>query len=177
MTTSPSLTFAEIFEFGGHKNSLGRSEEVLHEVLTNKARLTELYSCISNDDAWVRMRAMDTLEKILRQNPDWVEPFLADMFNNLILSKQASIQWHLAQIFRQVDLSTEQKQQAVDWLAKLLSSTEVDWIVAANAMDTLRYFQGEGKITKSEFKRLLKVQLRHKSRSVVKKARKHLDAL
>ncbi len=162
---------------GEHKNSLGRSAEVLEEVLANKERLDELYNCIYHDDAWVRMRAIDTFEKVIRQHPEWAEPYVADIFARLLQSKQASIQWHLAEIFRQIQLSVEQQQQAREWMIGLLSSPDVDWIVAANTMDTLKQFVDDGLLPRAKFEKLLKIQLNHKSKSVVKKAGKHLAAL
>jgi len=169
--------FIEVLKDGGKSNSLGRSEEVLAEVLQNNNRLPELYDCISADDAWVRMRAIDTLEKILRIHPEWSKPFLDDIFTNLLVVDQPSIQWHLAQIFREVNLSEGQKVKATDWLSDLLSSTSVDWIVAANSMDTLVQFMDDELLSKSQLVNLLTIQLGHKSKSVVKRANKHLEAL
>jgi hypothetical protein len=169
--------FSEVFKSGGHKNSLGRSDEVLNEVLKNKKKILELYQCISDQDAWVRMRAIDTFEKVIRENPDWVEPFVEDIFNNLIHTSQPSIQWHIAQIFKQIKLSDKEKRQAVNWLSNLISSQSVDWIVAANAMSTLKHFLGEGFIKKENFRLLLRTQLKHKSKSVNKKAQKYLDEM
>ncbi|MFW5720262.1 MAG: hypothetical protein ACOCXT_04525 [Candidatus Dojkabacteria bacterium] len=114
--------FSEIFKEGGHKNSLGCSEEVLGEVLENKERLPELYESISDPDAWVRMRA-------------------------------------------------------IDWISTLLSTTSADWIVAVNAMNTLKTFTEEGWLKKSKFKSLVTIQLKHTSKSVVKRAYMYLSAV
>lgn len=169
--------FTEMLAVGGKSNSLGRVNEVINQVLHNQSRLNELYDCLFNDDAWIRMRAADALEKVCRKHPDWLQPYIDRSFNELIASSQPSIQWHLAQIYKQVSLTNDQKWIAIRWLKKLLSSKEVDWIVAANAMDTLAYFSQEGSVAKSDLIALLRIQQQHKSKSVVRRANKHLANL
>jgi hypothetical protein len=169
--------FAEVLTAGGHANSLGRVNEVIKVVLDDKSRLDELYNCLFEDDAWVRMRAADALEKICREQPEWLLPYIDRFPKELTVSSQPSIQWHLAQIYREVELTSAQKQFAAQWLEGLLSTKEVDWIVAANAMDTLAQFVKDSSFSEATFKKLLAVQQQHKSKSVVRRADKLLTAL
>lgn len=169
-----SESFAEILLVGGKSNSLGRADEVIELVLADQTRLEELYACLFNEDAWVRMRAADCLEKVCRVHPEWLLPYVDRIASDLLSSNQASIQWHIAQIYRQVNLTPDQKLVAINWLKQLLSSVEVDWIVSANAMDTLAQFVQDGSVAKSDLKRLLEIQLHHKSKSVVRRADKLL---
>jgi hypothetical protein len=125
--------FAEMLAVGGKSNSLGKVDEVIKCMLGQKSRLDELCACLFDEDAWVRMRAADVLEKGCREQPDWLLPYIDKFSQELATSNQASIQWHLAQIYRQVDLTNEQKRFAINWLKRLLSSSKIDWIVAANA--------------------------------------------
>lgn len=162
---------------GGHANSLGRVNEIIELVLNDKSRLDELYDCMFDDDAWVRMRAADALEKVCRTHPDWLLPYIDKFAKDLSTSSQPSIRWHLAQIYRRVSLTSEQKRFAIDWLKKLLSSKEVDWIAAANAMDTLAAFTKDGSFSAVEMASLLEIQQKHKSKSVVKRANKWLAEL
>jgi hypothetical protein len=169
--------FAAVLEAGGKTNSLGRAEEVLAAVLADASRLEELYACLSLPDAWVRMRAIDTMEKVCRAHPDWLLPYI-DRFNTeFAQSEQASIQWHLAQMYAEVVLTPHQKQFALRWLTERISTTDVDWIVAANAMQTLTQFAEQGAVPKPDVIRLLEVQLNHKSNAVVKRATKLLTPL
>ena len=69
-------TFVEILAVGGKTNSLGRTEEVIQAVLRDNNLLEELYKCVFNDDAWVRMRAIDAFEKICREHPDWITQYI-----------------------------------------------------------------------------------------------------
>ncbi|MBP9115700.1 MAG: hypothetical protein KBF89_05080 [Acidimicrobiia bacterium] len=169
--------FKEILIVGGKSNSLGRVNDVIEIVLANKARLDELYNCLFEKDPWLRMRAADALEKICRINPDWFQPYIKRFLGELTVCTQASIQWHMAQIFRQVKLTKKQKLEAITWLKALISTKDVDWIVSANTMITLFQFTQDGSFSNDEMRVLLKIQQSHKSNAVIKRANKFLTAL
>lgn len=162
---------------GGKTNSLGRAGEVIAAVLDDKGKLEELFECLSDEDAWVRMRAADSLEKICRLHPDWLTPYIARLNEEVAGSAQPSLQWHLAQMYGEMALSDKQTDFAVDWIKRLLSSEKTDWIVAANAMDTLALFVDKGNISAAEAVFYFNIQLKHKSKAVVKRANKHIDKL
>jgi len=172
-----SENFIDMLSVGGKSNSLGRAAEVIELVLRDTSRLDELYNCLFSDDAWVRMRAADALEKICRQHPDWLQPYIDKFPDELATSPRASIQWHLAQIYSQVELTDSQRDFAVRWLEHLLATKDVDWIVAANAMDALAKFTKERHFPKAKMITLLKVQQEHKSNAVIKRATKLLAEL
>ncbi len=156
---------------GGKSNSLGRVDEVITAVLNDKKLLYELYKCMFSKDPWVRMRAADAFEKICRQKPEWIKPYISRIQIELSDSnQQPSIQWHIAQIYQQVALTEEQKKKALSWLEQMLSSRAIDWIVAANCMKTLAQFVERGDYSKPAFMHLLQIQMTHKSNAVVKKA-------
>lgn len=161
----------------GKINSLGRVNEVIEDVLLDKSRLDELYDCLFEDDAWLRMRAADAFEKICRQHPEWIETYVDKMQQDLFSSMQPSIQWHLAQIHEQVHLTAPQRQRVISWLENLLSTKTVDWIVAANAMDTLATFVQSGDYKSSDFIKLVEIQTHHKSKAVIRRAHKLLEEI
>ena len=169
--------FASMLVVGGKSNSLGRTDEVIEAVLNDKRRLEELYECTFDEDAWVRMRAIDAIEKIGGEKQDWLIPYIDKFQSELAPSDQPSILWHLAQIYRQISLTPSQKINAITWLKKVLSSPEIDWIVAANCMKTLVQFTNEGSIATHEAMSLIKVQQGHKSKTVVRTADKLLAEL
>lgn len=170
-------TFAELFAVGGKSNSLGRANEVIDVVLSDKNRLEELYDCLFDKDAWIRMRAIDSLEKICRVHPEWLAPYVDRLQDELAPSTQPSIQWHLAEMFGEIELNDRQKHLAINWLKRVLSRPDVDWIVAANAMKTLAHFTKDRSFPKSQMVLLLKIQQNHKSNAVVKRANKLLAEL
>lgn len=159
----------------GHKNSLGRANEVMQLVLRSHDCLEELYGTMFHEDAWVRMRAADAFEKVCRVQPEWIEPYIDRIQDELHDSTQPSIQWHVAEIYRQVRLNKLQKKRAIAWLRKLIATTDVDWIVAADCMKTLAYFVDHDDFSRAEFRRLVTVQLAHHSKSVARKAKQLLQ--
>jgi TPR repeat protein len=167
-------SFATILAVGGKTNSLGRAHEVIAIILRDKTRLDELYACLFADDAWVRMRAADVLEKICREHPEWLLSFIDRIQKDLSASAQPSIQWHIAQIYAQVTLTDAQKSHAILWLQKMVATKDVDWIVSANVMETLAQFVDDGSVARPTFISLVKVQQHHKSPTVVKRAGKWL---
>lgn len=173
----PAEPFAVIFLEGGHKNSLGRANEVYEAVRADVSRMPELYACISDDDAWVRLRAIDTFEKLVRENPALVEPYLDDIFTNLVNHDQPSIQWHIAQIFSEVPLSDKQTKTAIHWLKDKIKTTDIDWIVSGDVMKALIYFCKKGLVSAEELIPLFEVQTGHHSNAISKKATKLLISL
>lgn len=166
-----SERFVDMLAEDGHMNSLGRVNDVIVQVLSDSFRLEELYRTMFDDDAWVRMRAADAFEKICREHPEWIAPYIDRIQKELSMSTQASIQWHIAEIYCQVELNENQKAQAISWLKNLLSSVDVDWIVAANSMKALAYFASKGDVAIPTLRELLNIQLHHKSNAVVKRAK------
>ena len=162
--------FIELLTVGGKSNSLGEVPAVIDMVLGDKTRLEELYLCLFDEDAWVRMRAADALEKICRVKPTWLLPYIDRFARDFSDNTQSSIRWHLAQIYSEVDLTPAQQSTAAAWLERLLSSPDIDWIVASNAMDTLAKFTRSGYFSASALKKLLTIQQQHTSQAVRKRA-------
>lgn len=169
--------FAEVLAVGGKSNSLGRAGEVVDAVLGDRSRLEELYLCAFHDNPWIRMRAIDAVEKVCRQHPDWLVPFIDRMQDELASCEQASVRWHLAQILAQVDLTSRQKSNAITWLQRQLDDTDVDWIVAVNSMKALTHFVKDGSVPSASVTTVLERQRGHKSKSVVRNAEKLLADL
>ena len=162
--------FAHMLAEDGKKNSLGRVNDVIKYVLADPRRIEELYSVMFHEDAWVRMRGADAFEKICRLHPEWIQPYINRMQTELSASEQASIRWHIAQIYTQVELDDKQKQHAIRWLKAILKEPTIDWIVSANCMTTLAHFVRSGDVDKSTACALFSVQSQHHSNAVQKRA-------
>lgn len=169
--------FEEVLAVGGHRNSLGRAGEVLEAVRADASRTDELVACIGADDAWVRMRAVDTFEKLVREEPARGQPYVALVLDDLTRSDQPSVQWHVAQLLALLDLTPHEQARALGWLTARIATTEVDWIVAAQSMATLVHLVRRGVVRAAEVEPLLRVQLEHRSASVRRKAARFLADL
>ena len=169
--------FAAMLAEGGKKNTLGRAEEAVQIVLADQSRLDELYNCLFEDDEWLRMRAIDALEKVCRVHPEWLKPYVEKLFGEVAAIDQASIHWHLAQMFREIDLTRDQRERAIGLMKRNISSNNADWIVASNTMETLALFVTDGTVPAEELIPLLEIQQAHHSKAVVKRATRILDQL
>ena len=162
---------------GGHRNSLGRAGELVELLRHDPARVEELFACISDDDAWVRMRAVDAFEKVVSAWPQVGLPFVDRILGDLAYREQPSVQWHVAQLLAELDLTSSQRRRAVAWLQQRIATTDVDWIVASNAMKTLLEFGRSGHVAAADLRPLFQVQMDHPSATVRRNAGKALAQL
>lgn len=169
--------FEDVLAVGGRTNSLGRASDVLDLLRADGSRTDELVACISADDAWVRMRAADTFEKLVREDPHRGRPYVEHVLTVLTRSDQPSVQWHVAQLLDLLELTPDQRDTAVAWLRERVATTEVDWIVAAQSMTTLVSLQRQGHVEAADLDALLEVQQSHPSASVRRKATRFRDGL
>jgi hypothetical protein len=123
---------------GGHRNSLGRTREVVEIVLGDRARLGELFDCVMDADELVRMRAGDALEKVCRERPVWFLPYVERLLGEVGGIAQPSVMWHVAQMLAQLHgrLSDAQARRAAELLKRNLVGSG-DCIVLNVTMDVL----------------------------------------
>ncbi len=170
-------TFTEMLAVGGKSNSLGRVSEVIELVLKDKSQLDELYNCLFESDEWVRMRAGDALEKVCREHPDWLQPYVDRLLSEVASVQQASVQWHLAQMLGEISLTPTEIKRAAALLKSYLKNKDADWIVTSNSMETLAKFVREGNVESNEVTPLLRLQQDHHSKTVAKRAARLLKEL
>ena len=59
---------------GGDRRSVAKSDRVLEIVRQEPGRVPELVALTGDEDWLVSMRAMDLLEKLAQERPDWIAP-------------------------------------------------------------------------------------------------------
>ena len=133
----PSESFEEMLT-GGHPNSLGRTIEVVDIVLSNSARLSDLYNCYFSVDEIVRLRTSNGIKRISLENPEWLVPYIDKLISEISKINQPSVQWTLANLFQtlSVFMSETQKTSAKKILRDNLENY-AGWIVLNNTMDAL----------------------------------------
>lgn len=120
---------------GGDRRSIGRVEEVISDILANPSDFAELFQGLSHKDEVIRMRAADAIEKISRQNPEFIEPFKEEFMHEISQIEQQEVRWHWAQIVPRLQLKREERQQVVDVLISFLD--DPSRIVNTFAMQSL----------------------------------------
>jgi hypothetical protein len=135
---STNTTFSTML-YGGSPRTLGAVPDVIERVLEDHDRLPELFDCLFDEDAIVRMRASDALEKVCRSKPTLLAPFVHRLLGEVAAIDQPSVQWHLAQMLGHLDLSGHDRTSAVKVLKRMLQHAD-DWIVITSAMTSLAKF-------------------------------------
>ena len=163
---------------GGHPNSLGRTVEVVQRVLANPERLAELYACYFSEDEVVRLRTSNALKRISKVHPEWLEPYLDGLLNDISHLEQASAQWTLANLFETLEpyMTLGQKGNAKEVLKGNLE-VYTDWIVLKNTVQTLGRWAEEDKVLREWLKPHLERLSGDSRKAVAKAAQKRLGAL
>lgn len=160
---------------GGHPNSLGRTVEVVEDVLQNKKRLNKLFKCYDSSDEVVRLRTSNAFKRIFRDQPDWFPPLIPKFFEKLPTLSQASAEWTLAQLCEENNkvLTDAQRSEAKSIIKKFLIGTD-DWIVLNASMKTLGLWAPEDKALKNWLLPKLRKLATDKRKSVANRASKLL---
>ena len=154
---------------GGDPRSLGKTADVVTQVLAGELSVEELYTCMFNDDEIVRMRAGDALEKVCRERPELVVPFTERLLKDVPRVRQPSIQWHLAQMFTELPLTKLQTERATQIIAYNVQTLD-EWVVTNVSLEALATFTRKGSFDVNEFLNLLAIHQHSRHKSVATRA-------
>lgn len=121
---------------GGDRRSIGRSNEVVTEVLAAPDLFAEVFDGLLSVDPILRMRCADVLEKVSSQRPALVQPFKARLLDEVAAVPQQEVQWHVAQMCGYLELDATEKTRVVGIMESYLA-TSSSAIVRVMALQTL----------------------------------------
>ena len=101
---------------GGDRRSIGRSNEVVTYVLAHPAHFRHVFDGLAADDAVLRMRAADAIEKISAQRPELLRPYKRKLLAIAGSTNQQEIRWHAALIIPRLKLTPKERAAALDIL-------------------------------------------------------------
>ena len=101
---------------GGNRGSIGRSNEVVAQVLAYPAYFPDLFEGLSSDDPVIRMRVADAVEKISAQRAELLQPFKRKLLAIASSCTQQEVRWHAALILPRVTLTSKERAVALDIL-------------------------------------------------------------
>src|SRR5271169_2420010 len=101
---------------GGDRRSVGRSNEVVADVLAHPVHFRHLFEGIAADDPVVRMRAADAIEKITARRPELLRLYKRKLLAIAGSSEQQEIRWHAALIIPRLELTKKERAVALDIL-------------------------------------------------------------
>lgn len=132
---------AETFESmltGGHPNSLGRTIEVVDQVLADRHKFADLYQTYFSKDEIVRLRVSNGVRRVTNEHPEWLMDFMDGLQSDVAAIDQASTQWTLAILFDMTRhlQSPAQIERSLEIMKNNLAHHQ-DWIVLNNSMKVL----------------------------------------
>lgn len=163
----------EVLLTGGDPRGLRNPVIVVDAASRLPERLAELVDCVFSSDEVVRMRASDALEKVCRDHPDLLRPFVPRLLGEMSLIEQASVQWHLAQILSEVELDEAQRATAITILERNLDTCS-DWIVTNLKLEALATFARSSPAVRARLTERLRHYQHSPPKSVSSRARKLL---
>ena len=101
---------------GGTRRSIGRSNQVVAEVLGKPALFPHLVAALTSEDEVLRMRSADAIEKITAQRPDLLQPFKKKFLAVANGTTQQEVRWHAALILPRLKLTATESAVAVEIL-------------------------------------------------------------
>lgn len=123
---------------GGDPRHLKGVTRAIAAVQRDPSLLDELVGLLEHDDAIVRMRAGDALEKLGREEPAWLEPHSTVLLRLAATTEQASLRWHLAQIIPRLTLTTRERRAMIGVFKRYLDDKSA--VVKASAMQAMTDF-------------------------------------
>jgi len=162
----------------GKPNSLGRTEEVVAEVLADRRRLRSLYACYGSDDEWVRLRVSSALKRVFRAEPNWFVAWADRVIDEVAAIEQPSAQWTAAQILEDHASALDEAQtaRAKRVVFGLVTNSE-DWIVINCAMSALGAWARDDAALRRKLLPVLRDRAKDSRKSIAGRARKLLAHL
>jgi len=105
---------------GGDKRSIGKSDEVVAEVLADPSLFGVLIDGMQSNDPLIRMRAADAAEKTTVDHPDYLQLHKNVLIQKVAAIPQQEVRWHLAQMFPRLQTSNTERRQIFDILLNFL---------------------------------------------------------
>lgn len=120
---------------GGDRRSIGRADGVVADVLDNPRLFDAVIAGMLHHDPVVRMRAADVAEKVTRVHPEYLQRYKAMLLEEVAQVEQQEVRWHVAQMLPRLELSDEERAEAVEILLGYLEDESK--IVKTSSMQAL----------------------------------------
>jgi hypothetical protein len=156
---------------GGDLRSIGRSDEVVKDIIHNPSLFSELFEGMFYEDPIVRMRSADVIEKVSKIHPEFLQPFKNRLINEVSKIKQQEVQWHVAQMFSYLELTNSDIKKITKILFSFIDSSNSN-IVKVFSLQTLVDIAMTDSSIKSKIMDKLKQMVKNGSPAVVNRCNK-----
>lgn len=132
---------------GGDFRSIGKSNEVVEQVLANPKIFDDVFSGFFESDSIVRMRTADAVEKITKQRPELLQKYKKTILEQVANIQQQEVQWHVAQIIPRLNLTKGEVTKTQTIFDRYLRTTNSN-IVRVMSLQAMADLAMQGKIEK-----------------------------
>ena len=118
----------------GDLRSDGMANEVALEVLQSPELLPELILGLDDADPAIRAHAADALEKVAREQPDWMIRHLPCLVRKALTDELPMVRWHMAMIFGCLDPTITAINWIVNTLIQMLGDESIfvrSWVISS----------------------------------------------
>jgi hypothetical protein len=126
---------------GGDRRSIAQSIRARAIVQKAPARISELADLAEDSDCLVAMRAMDLLEKLTHEHPDWVAPYKRLFIGSLADSERWEIRLQVVRALPLLSWTPRERKRVIEILRRNLGCPQK--FVRAWALDSLATFARE----------------------------------
>jgi hypothetical protein len=160
---------------GGDLRSIGKSNEVVSNVLKKPGLFKLVVEGIRDPDPIIRMRSADVVEKVSRKNPEYLQPYKEEILHDLSQIDQKEVKWHIAQMISYLDLTETERSKAFSILERYTKSNSA--IVVVFSVESLAKLALKDDRFKKRVIKIIKKLKKSGKPSVTKKTEKVLKKI
>jgi hypothetical protein len=95
---------------------IGRADKVAVMVAKDPRLFPNLIAGLWSEDALVRMRAADAVEKVTRKKPALLQPYKKELLGLMADADEQEVRWHLAVMIPRLALTASERERAAQLL-------------------------------------------------------------
>lgn len=162
---------------GGDLRSIGRSEEVVLDILKNPDLFKTVFEGMLDNDPRVRMRSADVLEKVSSKHPEYLQPFKSRLINEISKIEQQEVRWHVAQMFSHLKVDKRERDKIIEILFLYIDGLGKSNTVKTFSMQTLAEFAKKDKALRPQIIKKLEAIINTGSPAMVSRGKKLIKKL
>jgi hypothetical protein len=145
----------EIFLSGGDLRTIGKSNSMIARI-HDQEDFDELFQFLFHKDRLVVMRAADTIEKISRNHPHYLEKHKKAIIDLGKKAENKELQWHIAQLIPRLQLNPDQLGTAWHLVKRWVKDKNNSRIVRVNSLQALFELKGHSQYLEKDLQLILK---------------------
>lgn len=135
---------------GGDLRSIADVEQLIPLIKTQKD-FDKLFQFLSSDNRLIVMRAVDAIEKITRDQPEYLDAYKSRLITLLRTARDKELKWHLVLMVSRINLSGNELEQVWNKLKDFARDKSESKIVRVNSLQALYELSRHNKELKKEF--------------------------